>query len=465
MYYIFNEQSMSFFSFLAICTLFLTSVPSNVNAESKHMSVTISMIIDIGEVDDALIFLQNFNCNKWSIVLTTGIIEQGWLNNASFVSKIKQYGECIPALWMAQTHDNTWKKAKIDEYVTLWETKLGYKPYGFFMFQPDTYIANYLYANGVKYIQGYCFDQYAVDWMSMRGGWQQPYYASQKHVLIPSFNGKGIIILPHVIWDWRDSFEIDHQYNSQPIDAWTVHGKNYTQAKNYILDLMNATLLSVNPYSYFTVQNEIFGWNGQFRDESTFNHTDFFKVVIENAHKIGATVECFNETAKWFNDNFPQNPEYRVYFTSPYSNKTCEWVWNSYYRITRYEEYVVGYISYQEQNDDPYLTSTATPNFQLSPHDPNNCVDNSLTFIIDDFGNGNYRAPPKGNRVYYTGELSDFPEVGIPELNIVLFLELSFVFSIFTSIMVRRRRQKQSKNIPSFGQGQHIPFTREMKKY
>jgi len=408
----------------------LTIIPLNVNAESKHLSVTISVIIDIGEVDDTLNFLHNFNYNKWSIVLATGLIEQGWLNNASFVSSITQYGECIPAFWMAQTHDNAWKKSKIDDFVSQWETKLGYKPYGFFMFQPDTYIANYIYSIGVKYVQGYCFDQYAVDWMSMRGGWQQPYYASPNHVLSPNSNGKGIIVLPHIIWDWRDSFELGHEYNSQPIDTWAMRGQNYVEAKNYVLDLMNVTLASVTPYSYFTSQNEIFGWGGRFKDENTFNHTDFFKSIIENAHKVGATMEMFNETAKWFNDNYSENPAYKVYFRSPYSHKTSEWFWNSYCRITRYDEYVVGYIFYQKQNNDPYLTLIANPNFQLSSHDPDNGVDNGLTFTIDDFGNGQYRAPPKGNRVYYTGKLSDFSERIIPELN------LPFVFSIFTMVTI-----------------------------
>lgn len=378
--------------------------------ETIHKSVNISIIIDVGQVDDSLNFLNKFNYSKWSIVLTSGLIEQGILNNETFVNEVKRYGELVPALWMVQTHNNSWKREIVDDFIIQWQNKIGYKPHGFFMFHPDTYIANYLYSQGVYYIQGYCFDQYAIDWMSMRGGWQQPYYASEKHILIPKPKGKGIIILPHVIWDWRDSFEIAHQYNSQPVDTWKIFNENYGSAKNYVLSLMNATLLSVKPFSYFITQNEIFGWKGQFNDETKINHTDFFKSVIDNAEKLNANLEMFNETAKWFYDNFENNPTYSVTFVSPYSHKKSEWLFTPKYRITRYDDtYIVGFIEYEKQKEDSYLTQIAHPDFNKPPTDPDACVDNSLTFTIDDFGNGSYRAPPKGNKYFYVANLKSFP--------------------------------------------------------
>jgi len=382
---------------------------SDVYIDVKHMSVTISIIIEVGQVDDNLNFLEKLNCHKWSIVLTTGLIDSGILSNSTFVTEITKYGEVLPAFWMAQTHDDSWKKGKIDDFISQWETHLGYKPHGVFMFQPDAYVTNYLFSKGIKYVQGYCFDQYAVDWMSMRGGWQQPYYASSGHILVPASEGKGIVVLPHVIWDWRDSFELDHQYNSHPVDAWVVHDENYQEAKNYVLKLMNATLLGVEPIAYFTSQNEIFGWGGDFKDETKINHTDFFQSIIDNAEKLGATLEMFNETVEWFTDHYSQNPTYTVNVMSPYSNQKSEWFWNNNYRITRYDAHVVGYIQYKSQNDDPYLTSIANPDFKGDSHAPDNCVDNSLTFTIDDFGEGQYRAPPRGDADYYSRPLRYFP--------------------------------------------------------
>ncbi|MEM3825038.1 MAG: hypothetical protein QXG27_02700 [Candidatus Bathyarchaeia archaeon] len=382
---------------------------SNRNEET-HKGVGISIIVDVGQVDDVLNFLSRFGYSKWSIVLTFGLICSGILENSTFVNTIKLYGELLPGLWIIQTETLEGRKAICDYLIEQWETYIGYRPYGFFMFQPDTYIANYLYSQGIYYIQGYCFDQYAVDWMTMRGGWQQPYYASEKHVLIPKAEGRGIIIFPHLIWDWRDSFEINHLYNTSPFDAWSIFNENYEQSKNYILSLMNVSLQSVKPFSYFIVQGEIFGWGGRFKDENLINFTDLFESIIVNAEKSNANLETFNETAKWFRDNFENNPTYSFTYVSPYSNKKCEWYFSPKYRITRYDGYVVGLIEYQKQKEDPYLTQIAHPDFNKSPNDPDACVDNSLTFSIDDFGNGQYRAPPKYNRFLYPANLESFPK-------------------------------------------------------
>lgn len=386
-----------------------------VQAENpKHLSVTISLIIDYKEPDKTLVFLEKFNYSKWSIVLSTGLIDQGVLHNVTFVRKITRYGELLPGLWMAQTHDNSWKQQTVDRFIQEWQIYLGYKPYGFFMWQPDTYIANYLYSQGIKYLQGYCFDQYALDWMSMRGGWQQPYYASEQHVLVPASQGRGIVVLPHVIWDWRDSLELNHQYNSQPVDVWNMHNQNYVASRDYVLELMNATLEGTEPYAYFTSQNEIFGWDGRFNDENVLNHTDFFKSIVRNAEKLGATLEMFNETTAWFNRNYIRNPTYTIKMVSPHSKRVSEWFWNSHCRITRYDdEHIVGYVEYETQKSDPYLTNVASPNFtgprDILAYQPDNCVDTSLTFTIDSYGNGEYRAPSQNNGRYFTRPLAFYP--------------------------------------------------------
>jgi hypothetical protein len=406
--------------FLFGILIFLSfSMPFNVlriYCSATRKIVNISIIVDVGQANDALLFLRDFHkrCNgfnKWSIVLTTGLIEQGILDNVTWVGEMKLYGELLPGLWMVQTHDNYWKKMAADNFISLWEAKVGYKPYGFFMWQPDTYMANYLNRRGVRYVQGYCFDQYAVDYMTMRGGWQQPYYASEKHCLVPKIQGKGIVVLPHLIWDWRDSFELDHDYNSRIVSVWRSFSKqNYEEAKNYVLKLMNATLEYVKPLAYFVTQDEVFGWGGAYKDFKLINYTDFFKSVLDNASKLDAVVETFNETSIWFLENFESNPAYHFVFSSPYSGKKSEWLWTSKHRVTRYDdEWVAGYVEYAKQNPDPFLNTVAQLDLSKSSCDPSSCIDTSLNFTIDDYGGGIFRAPQKGNRIRYKGNLQSFP--------------------------------------------------------
>lgn len=64
-----------------------------------------------------------------------------------------------------------------------------------FDFQPDTYTVNYCETKNMTYVTGYCFDQYAVDWMTERGGWQSPYYASHDHILMRARDQRAHILL------------------------------------------------------------------------------------------------------------------------------------------------------------------------------------------------------------------------------------------------------------------------------
>jgi hypothetical protein len=343
----------------------------------------------------------------------------------------------LPGIWLPQIYDNAWKKQTVDNYVSQWELKVGYRPYGFFMWQPDTYITNYLYTLGLLYVEGYCFDQYAVDYMTMRGGWQQPYFANSEHALVPAAAGQGLVVLPHIIWDYRDSFELNHLYNSQPIDTFSMFRDNYTESKQYVMELMDEALAKTEPIAYFTSQNEIYGWDGQFANEAVFNHTDFFWSFIREARSQGANLEMFNETASWFKAQFTENPVYTVKdFTSPYSGKKSEWLWNTKERITRFDDYVVGFVNYTEQQSDPFLERPVVLQ-SGNPHDPTQCVDNSLNFTIDDYGNGTYRAPPKGNRVFYVDRLENYPLGGseVSEYS-TYFL---FPFFLITAIVASRR--------------------------
>jgi hypothetical protein len=453
-------QKLPIYSQILSCLLVLSllafpiAIP-NTNANGNTRIVNISIIIDVvvsGEVDRSLAFLQQSEYHKWNIILTQGLVDDGYMNNSTFVDALKQYGELVPGYWDVQSLTQEQRITMANNTIHIWEDKVGYKPVGFFMFQPDTYLANWLYTQGVFYVQGYCLDQYAIDWMSMRGGWQMPYYASDTHILVPKVAGQGIVVFPHLTWDLIDSFEIDHQYDSNEVDAYVVSNNNYTAEKNYVLQLMKNIFADSSPFGYFTAENEIFGWGGQFNDNTPINHTDFYHSIISEAQSLGANLETYNETVHWFRANFPSNPTYDVKFVSPNSGKTAEWYWSPYYRITRYDgDQVVGYVKYRMQGNDPYLTAVAPP-LTGSPHDPSKCVDYSLNFTIDDFGHGNYRAPPQGDRVNYTGALEDFPafESGnnAPEYTAETFVGASLAILCAVSILAYRKHSKNERAAP-----------------
>jgi hypothetical protein len=147
------------------------------------------------------------------------------------------------------------------------------------------------------------------------------------------------------------------------------------------------------------------GWIGL--DAYSIN---FFKSLIAKASELGAVPMTNAEVAEWYINTYNTNPTTRINYTTPFTRKNVEWYFSIDKRVTRYDKTrVVGYVDYNNQKDDPYLTKPASVNFSGSANDPKNCADNSLNLVIDDFGDGEYRAPPKGNSVYYTGDLADFP--------------------------------------------------------
>ncbi len=279
-----------------------------------------------------------------------------------------------------------------------WVTYLGYPPDGVFMYQPDTCSANFLKANGVNYVMGYCFDQYQVDWMSERGGWQLPYYANSKQSLMPeNESAQGIVILPWLTWDWVDSFTLNHLFESETIGC---AAENDT---DYVISLSDATLASSEPFGYYAYSFE-FGWLyavGALDDAGAV--LDYF---ISN--QTYQKYSCGNFT-HWFRNIYSITPTYHVNFSSPNSGDQVEWYYDAKSRIARHDGVVVSYVDYTDQLPDQYLTNAG--NLDLSVSVSNiNCIDNSLNFKIDALGGGQYRAPAMGNGSEYSEELSKFPQ-------------------------------------------------------
>jgi hypothetical protein len=129
---------------------------------------------------------------------------------------------------------------------------------------------------------------------------------------------------------------------------------------------------------------------------------------------------------------------------SPNSGKEAEWYWTPEYRVTRFgDDKVVGYVEYGQQTSDPYLTSVVPP-LSGSPYDSDMCIDYSLQFAIDDFGEGNYRAPPQNNSVNYDGSLDEFPTfyatIGIPEFpNLLLLMAVVLLVCTASALLFKTR--------------------------
>ena len=322
----------------------------------------------------------------------------GWFfENMTWFRILSNYGDIIPTVPFAiQVNTPNDRIAIVNQTLNEWRTYTGHYPDGMLAYQPDTVVANFLKTKGVGYIMGYCFDQYQLDWMTERGGWQLPYYASSTNVLAPENMSKGgVVILPWVTWDWVSSFTVNHLLDGEPED---VPVGNMT---TYIIDLMKASLSASSPFSYFGL-SFVFESVSKAGDLPTVEQILYW---IEQQHY--STMPA-GEFVSWFESNFQRTPTYTVDFTSPYNGHSVEWYYSQSYRIARTNGSVVSFVDYSSQRSDPYLTGNAVVNFS-APHIGGNTMDNSLGFVIDALGGGMYRAPIRDSSVQYSGSLSDFP--------------------------------------------------------
>lgn len=323
-----------------------------------------------------------------------------WLtDNKTRVDFLTSLGEVIPATPYAIQQYTL--QSRIDIFnltINEWKDKLGYAPVGFFMYQPDTYSLNFLRANGINYSMGYCFDQYVVDHMTMRGGWQLPYYANSQNALIPENRTEGgIVVLPWLTWDWIDSFTLSHLYESETIASPAAN------PSEYVTSLIERNLDSCSPISYSAFSFD-FDW---YYSQGALTYAG---MVLGNLLRNDSyqKYSCGNFT-NWFKTHYSATPAYTVNFASPNSGESIEWFYNMQCRVARYNGVVVSYVDYTNQLVDKYLTTTSNINWS-SPSSSTNCINTSLNFTVDALGGGQYRAPTISTGVPYSGNLLDFPE-------------------------------------------------------
>ena len=236
----------------------------------------------------------------------------------------------------------------------------------------------------------------------MRGGWQMPYFADNLQVNKPSKNGTGVVILPHVTWDWIASFTESHELNTHMLNLKSFFEGNITLAKGYFFDLIDSTLCSSKPFGFVSVQ---FEWCWTVLDGNLTEYAqDWVKELLQKKDYIFCGYGAFTD---WFNRNYALTPEYEVNFISPYSGEKIEWFFNVEKRVARTENRVVSFVDYEDQSPDEFLTKSAV--FDMNyPSSTLNCVDNSLKFTIDALGGGICRAPLATESFPYDGKLKEF---------------------------------------------------------
>ena len=336
---------------------------------------------------------------KWNFILWQ---PYGNLNDEVFVNFLRVRGLLMGSEGYVQAKTPIQREKEVDAMVNTFKT-LNITLKGLFMFQPDTYTMNYAYSRyNFEYCVGYCFEQYLVDFMTMKGGWQLPYYHNPEHALKPAEANEGLVVFPHVIWDWASSLTYSHHLNTHILNPYPDIYPSSSQAVNYCLKLVNESLSCSEPFGYASA---MFEWSWIINHQD-FNGTtkDYYQRII---NQKGSICQLYNETASWFRASYPKTPTYRVAFTSPYDGQQIEWYLNPDFRIARVGSYVKSYVIFGSQTDI-WLNNVCYVDFNM-PWSQSNCIDNSLKFDIDDLGGGILRDSPKGGSVYYTGNLADFP--------------------------------------------------------
>jgi len=366
--------------------------------------VTFSIILEKPEYFDELsTWLDDLNYSHFTFAIRDVAMDY-ILGNSTRVSKLKQYGKIIPEMSYIQTNSTERRASWMDQCIKRYNESLGYVPQGIMSFQPDTYTCNYLLSEGFIYVQGYCFDQYAIDFMTMRGGFQMPYYANTLNVLVPNNETeRGIIILPHSTWDWVESFRVSHeiQLHPQNLISLVFHGYK-SVAEEYFLRLIDNSISGSWPFGLAVCQFE-WAWcySGGYSNETK----DWIeKVTTTRPYQFWD----FEAIANWFKANYSHTPTYEINFTSPYSKEKIEWYYDMKSRIARIGQKIVSYVDYRSQAPDKYLVQAGFIDY-LAPRTESNCIDNSLRFEIDALGGGNNRAPIKTKTYDYAGELQYFP--------------------------------------------------------
>jgi hypothetical protein len=314
------------------------------------------------------------------------------------------YADCIvPELSFMQTLTPSKREQVVDSRFRVLKSVSGSYPSGVFSFQLDTYTLNYVRDKfNVNFAVGNVWDQVDIDFMSLRGGFATPYYASRHHNLIPAAtrDEASVLVIPPFAIAPTDRYHFD---NNHLIDLY-----------NHEVGMEEFKYVSLN-YPFFTPFFLELDWLINLNNTEALRlYTESYTWVYKNFNVI--TAEQF---AKIFESRFPATPEY--HFTYASSNLSAfqetkgwkiEWLMSPDCRIARVDDKVVSALNYNVQNADPFLSSNKSINFMGSRfgEDPNNVVHTDLSLDIDDLWQSEYgdRALKKMGYAVYTGELGDF---------------------------------------------------------
>ena len=373
------RSSSSPIIYLIVLPLLFGSLPPQQGtfaAEDKYRILNLGLILDFTseEISQFIEFLQRLPyTDRYNFI----IYEWRLLENNTFVDFLRSRGELIPFFSYPQLLPLRERMGYLDHYLHEFKRLVGIYPNGSFMFQPDTFSVQYMQSKyGMKYVAGYCFDQLFIDHMSMVGGWQAPYYSNESNVLAPSRGGKGVIVFPHMTWDWIGRYKDPH-YNMHPQNAYLAMGRDKQKALTYMKKLASETLASLEPFGYIAVT---FEFKNLCMDYGILDMAqEYLRWLISDS---GATLMTFSEAANWFMKVYPSNPEYRITFTSPSTSQTVTWLFNEHTRIAVKDGKIVSLIDYTKQQPDPFLRVSAT----LDPSKTQsriNVIDTSLKVEID----------------------------------------------------------------------------------
>jgi len=443
---------------LAIIILLLFPLMVSVNGNSWQpqsagmRNIAIQIMVSPTTYDAFVSWITPFTANfhNFTIIVELDNDNYDWfLHNSTRVNFLTSIGEVIPDIsadFIIQFTPATrldYLNFTIDQWIN---SSIGSPPQGIFMYQPDTYFINAAEQRGIKYVMGYCFDQYQVDYMTMRGGWQLPYYASSINALMPENTSKGgIVVLPWLTWDWIDSFTLSHLYESE---CMVRPASNVT---DYVIKLVESSASSSSPLGYSSFGFDFNWYYNQYivNNNPSINYT----ATVLTSLLSNDTYQKYSggNFTTWFKNKYSTTPAYHVIFVSPNSGETVEWYYDTQSRIARLDKTVVSYVDYTNQQKDKYLTNVAKINFSM-PISNTNSVDNSLQFSVDALGGGKYRAPVVSNGISYSGMLSDFPEYYHPHLRIGLIVLFGVCLALIVAgiIAVHKHRVGVIKKTETF---------------
>jgi len=318
--------------------------------------------------------------------------------------KLSGYGDSlIPELSFMQRHEPKNRAGDVDRWFGALKVATGKSPLGFFSFQVDTFTANYASDRyGATFAIGNAWDQVNMDFMSMRGGLALPYYASRRHSLVPASDqddSSVLVIQPFAIapadtYHYDNNHIVDLYYQGVGLDEFNYVSLNYPFYTPFFLELDWVIKL----HSTQALENFVQAYKWVYKT---------FKVV---------TAEEFTRI---FRSRFTGTPEYHFTYKSsslpsfPETvGRTIEWLMTPQARIARVNNNVVTALDYGRQDADPYLEAYKSIDFHgfRFGEDPNNIIDTSLRFDVDDLWQHEYgdRTLTRSGYAPYLGDLHDF---------------------------------------------------------